>query len=63
MNKRLAITAKDIAIVTGKHVSSSYRLINSIKDALNKKPHQILTLREFCNYEGLELSEVYEIIK
>jgi hypothetical protein len=34
--------------------------MQTIKDALSKKPHQIITIREFCEYFDLQVNEVIE---
>ena len=55
---RLVIHPKDIQIVTGRTDRYGRKLISRIKTSLNKQPHQLVTIEEFCNYTGLELQEV-----
>ncbi len=60
--KRLVIHTKDVMIVTGKSERYSRYLIKKIKEEIGKREHQYLTIREFCEYLGLNPDEVEEIL-
>jgi len=60
--KRIVIYPKDIMIITGKSERYSRYLIQRIKKHLNKEDHQLLSIAEFCNYMGLERSEIENCI-
>lgn len=60
---RLCIYPKDIQRITGKSERYSRNLIHTIKTALGKAGHQILTVEEFCTYMGLPFESVKEMIK
>lgn len=60
---RLCIYPKDVVKVTGRTERFSRSLIQRIKQNLNKKPHQFVSVEEFCEYTGLEIEKVQEIIK
>jgi len=49
-------------IITGKSERYSRYLIQRIKKHLNKEGHQIVSIKEFCVYLGLEMSEVEAVI-
>jgi len=56
--RRVVIYPKDIMIITGKSERYSRYLIQRIKKHLNKEGHQIVSIKEFCVYMGLEMDEV-----
>jgi len=57
------LTAKDLQKISGfKSYASAWRYLQLIKDSIGKKKHQHITLGEFCNYEGIQESEVLKII-
>ncbi|MFT6923850.1 MAG: hypothetical protein ACJA1C_002870 [Crocinitomicaceae bacterium] len=56
--KRVVIYPKDIMIITGKSERYSRYLIQRIKKHLNKEDHQIVSIKEFCSYMGLDKDEV-----
>ncbi|MFT6923349.1 MAG: hypothetical protein ACJA1C_002362 [Crocinitomicaceae bacterium] len=56
--KRVVIYPKDIMIITGKSERYSRYLIQRIKKHLNKEDHQIVSIKEFCSYMGLDRDEV-----
>lgn len=59
---RLCIYPKDVQRITGKSERYSRDLINKIKTALGKQPHQVLSVEEFCTYIGLNYEAVKEQI-
>lgn len=61
--QRLVIYPKDIVLITGKSERYCRYLIKHIKAHYGKESHQSLTIREFCEYMGLEYDEVAPIIK
>ncbi len=60
--KTIVIHTKDVAIIKGISQDTARRLLLTIKDAFDKKPHQSVTIREFCEYEGLPYDEVFAMI-
>jgi hypothetical protein len=61
--KRLCIYPKDVSIITGKGQRWSQRLLKNIKFALNKTQHQPVTIKEFSDYMGIELTLVSAVCK
>ena len=60
--KRICIYPKEVAIITGKSIGASRQLIRTIKDAHGKRKYQLVTIKEFCDYEGLPYEEVFNMI-
>lgn len=60
--KRIVIHPKDIMIITGKSERYARYLIKQIKEELNKKSHQYVTIKECANYLGLDPEELAELI-
>ena len=61
--KRLIIYPKDIKIITGKSYRTACVLWREIHKALNKSERQVITIREFCDYMGIEEELVAEFLK
>ena len=61
--ERLCIYPKDIQIVTGRSERYGRNLIKKIREQLNKQPHQLITIDEFCNYMGLHQESVANRLK
>ncbi|TYB73006.1 hypothetical protein ES677_14430 [Bizionia gelidisalsuginis] len=60
--KRLCIYPKDIMRITGRSERSSRLLFKKIKIHLDKKDHQVLTIKEFSEYAGIEEDMVNKYI-
>ncbi len=60
--KRLCIYAKDVQMITGKGERFARKIIKQIKQKLGKKPHQFVSIKEFCDYVDLQYEEVYYTI-
>lgn len=60
--KRIVIQAKDIQIITGKHIRACYRSLAAVKDSLGKQKYQEVSIKEYCDYTGLKQDEVESII-
>jgi hypothetical protein len=63
MAQRICIYSKDITTITGKSEQYSREIINKIKKHLKKKPHQLVTIDEFCVYMALPKQDVVKLIK
>lgn len=61
--KRLVIYPKDIATITGKCERSARLLLCDIKISLNKKENQFITFKEFSQYTGINLEDIYTSLK
>lgn len=61
--KRICIYPKDIQIITGKSDRYGRSVIKKIKEVLNKESHQLVTVDEFCEFMGIEISKVEGLIK
>ena len=61
--KRIVIYTKDIMLITGKSERYSRIILNKIRIQLNKKEHQLITLKEFSNYIGIPIIEIENTLK
>jgi len=60
--KRLCIYPKDIQRITGKSYRQSTRLLQKIREDLNKPLNNFISIEEFCQYTGLKLEQVEQHI-
>lgn len=60
--KRIVLHTKDVMIVTGKSERYSRYLIKKMKEHYLKESHQYITIKEFCDYLGLEVDEVEKVL-
>ena len=60
---RICIYPKDVQVVTGKSERYVRTIIKAIKERLNKEAHQLVTIDEFCDFMGFEISKVQGLIK
>lgn len=60
--KRICIYPSDVAELTGKSLSSSRELIRHIKAVHGKQKHQLVTIKEFCDFQCLPFEEVFNMI-
>jgi len=61
--KRLIILPHDVSAITGKGIRHSQRLLRTIRDAYGKAPHQVVSVREFAEYVGLDVEEVKQVMR
>ncbi len=57
--KRVCIYPKDIQRITGKSYRQSTRLLQKIREDLNKSQTNFISVEEFCQYTGLK----YELVE
>ena len=60
--KRICIYAKDIQLITGRSERYGRKLLQTIRETLDKEPHQFVTIYEFSEYSGIELEVVNQYI-
>jgi len=56
--KRICIYPKDIQVLTGKSERYARKVVAQIRKYYKKDKGQLLTIKEFCDYMGLEDEEV-----
>ncbi|MDI6049483.1 hypothetical protein QLS31_06545 [Flavobacterium sp. XS2P24] len=61
-NVRVCIYPKDVQRITGKTYRQARLYLNTIKDNLNKESHQLISIKEFCSYCGLQIEHVLRCI-
>lgn len=60
---RQVITSKDIQIYFGKKPSMSFKILSQIKKDIGKQKHQPITIKEFCEYYGVDKKGIVAVIK
>ena len=60
--KRITIDPSDIEILIGRDIGTAQKLLRTIKDALGKKKHQRVTIKEFCDYIGFPFEDTCNMI-
>ncbi len=61
-NKRLCIYPKDIQRITGKSYRQSVRLLQTIRQKLDKLENEFVSIEEFCQYTSLKYEQVEPLI-
>ncbi|MDQ8005980.1 MAG: hypothetical protein REI64_14355 [Pedobacter sp.] len=56
--KRVCIYPKDVSILTDKSLRHAQKLLQTIKDAMNKRKDQYVTIAEFSEYTGIHIELV-----
>lgn len=63
MNTGIFLTVKDLMLLTGcNNVTSAQRSHKTIRDCLRKNKRK-LTIKEYCNYEGLKFDEIWAFLR
>ena len=55
---RVCIYPKDVQRITGKSERYGRTLLQKIKEHFQKEEHQFVTIKEFCQYTGIEEDQV-----
>lgn len=59
---RVCIYPKDVQRIMGKEYAQARLYLLKIKKHLNKEPHQLISIEEFCEYTGLKIEHVLRCI-
>lgn len=62
MIKRACIYPKDIQRITGKSYRQSLRILQQIKRDLQKEKEHMVTIDEYCQYNGIDRVAVEPLI-
>lgn len=60
---RIVIFSQDIINIQGCSPSTASRRLQAVKDHLAKADHQEVTIREYCEYWGLNYLEICQFLK
>lgn len=55
--KRIVIYAKDVENITGRKERTARKILQSIREKLGKEKNEFVTIREFCEYTGIQESD------
>lgn len=61
--RRICITTTDVMFITGKSERQARNIINDVKDHYRKSKHQVVTIKEFCEYMGIKEEEINHFIR
>ncbi len=56
--QRICIYPKDIMRITGKSERYGRKLLEKIREKNQKEVHQFITIKEFCSYTGIDITDV-----
>tara|TARA_B100000508_G_scaffold138542_1_gene134863 strand:+ start:15888 stop:16085 length:198 start_codon:yes stop_codon:yes gene_type:complete len=59
---RICIYPKDIQRITGRSERYGRKLLERIREHLNKEQHQFVTIKEFCDFTGIDIVDVQEYL-
>jgi hypothetical protein len=59
---RIVIYAKDISNITGRKERTARKMIAQIRKKYKKKKGDLISVKEFCEFTGLEESEVFPFL-
>ena len=59
---RMCVYPKDVQRITGKSERFGRMLLVKIKANYKKEDHQFISVEEFCNYTGLKIDQVKELL-
>lgn len=57
-NMRKCIYPKDVQCITGKSEGACRKLLQRIRKRFNKRPRQLVSFKEFCDYTGLSENDL-----
>lgn len=60
--KRTCVYPKDIQRITGRSARYGRKILSTIRERLNKEPHQFITVDEFAEYAGIDVEVVRSYI-
>jgi len=60
--RRIVIYPQDIALITGRSDRYGRMIIKRIKEDLKKEDHHLVTIKEFSEYMGIEISLIESLI-
>ena len=63
MSVKLFLRPKDLMVLKDYSTyNTAWQAYRRLKDCLGKQKHQHITLREFADYEGIDIAEVYQTL-
>lgn len=60
---RVVIYPKDVENITGRRGRTARKLLQKIREALGKRSHEFITIREFCLFTGINEELVKEFLQ
>lgn len=60
--QRHVIYSRDIMKITNCCLTSANKRMRQIRDALDKEPGAWITVKEYCDYEGFDINDIYPFL-
>ena len=60
---RLVIYPKDVENITGRRDRTARKLLQKIREALGKRTHEFITIKEFCLFTGINEELVKDFLQ
>ncbi len=62
-NRRICMYPKDVQLITSRSERYGRKMLQDIKNYLDKAPRQFVTVKEFSEYSGVEMEEIIQHIE
>lgn len=60
---RIVVYPKDVENITGRRERSARKLLQNIRQALGKQPHEFITVQEFSAFTGIKEDLIRDYLK
>ena len=60
---RVVLYPKDVENITGRRGRTARKLLQKIREALGKQPHELITIKEFCLFTGIDEELVKDFLQ
>jgi hypothetical protein len=60
---RVVLYPRDVENITGRRGRTARRLLQKIREAFGKQPHEFITIKEFCMFTGIEEELVKDFLR
>ncbi|MFC0774075.1 hypothetical protein [Terrimonas alba] len=60
---RVVIYPKDVENITGRRGRTARKLLQKIREALGKRSHEFITIKEFCLFTGIHEELVKDFLQ
>ncbi|WP_276503198.1 hypothetical protein [Terrimonas pollutisoli] len=60
---RVVIYPKDVENITGRRGRTARKLLQKIREALGKRSHEFITIKEFCLFTGISEELIKDFLR
>ncbi|MEP7375912.1 MAG: hypothetical protein ABI675_21125 [Chitinophagaceae bacterium] len=61
--QRVVLYPRDVENITGRRDRTARRLLQKIREAFSKQPHEFITVKEFCVFTGIDEELVKDFLQ